>query len=174
MREDAGPGVAMNAPAPLAVFDGRALFLVTRAVLGAVRGWPVHAPFSLLLSTHGPLPPSPEALSELAGNALAAGARWVVCTGPWADEMEEALLDAMGEQEERGEAPGWEDVLVSAVVEGSIAEATWQAWNLYSAGGPPLVAVFLETDPCLSPFKALARDLRSTFEKVLRVDDEAS
>ena len=36
-----------------------------------------------------------------------------------------------------------------------------------------LVAVFLETDPCLEPFKVLARDLKSTFEGVLEADSEA-
>ena len=163
----------MNEPAPLTVFDGRPLFLVTRSVLKAVRDWPVPAPFSLLLSTSGSQPPPTEALAELARDAMAAGAKWVACTGPWADEMEEAFLDAEGEQEEGGGAPGWEDVLVSAVVEGSIAEATWQAWNLYDAGGPPLVALFLESDPCLEVFKTLASDLKSTFDEVLEADSEA-
>ena len=164
----------MNGPAPLTVFDGRPLFLVTSEVLGPVRDWPVRGePFSLLFSSHGSERPATEALHELAKDALAAGAKWAVCTGPWADEMEEALLDAQGEQEQEGEAPGWKDVLVSAVVEGSIAESTWQAWTLFDAGNPPLVAVFLETDPCLEPFKVLARDLKSTFEGVLEADSEA-
>lgn len=161
----------MNMVAPLTVFEGRSLFLVTSETCGPVLDWPVRGePFSLLLSSHGSERPSLEALFEFAKSALAAGARWAVCTGPWANDMEEAILDAQGEQEQRGEAPEWGDVLVSSVVQGSIAEATWQAWNLFDTGNPPLVAVFIEGDPNLESLKVLARDLKLAFEKVLRAD----
>lgn len=158
----------MKRATPLSVFEERPLYLVTSEAFGPVKSWPVQGgSFSVLLCTHGSERPPLDALHELAKDLLDAGAKWAVCAGPWANDMEEAILDAQGEQEQGGVAPGWEDVLVSTVVEGSIAEATWQAWNLFDKEGSPLVAVFTEGDPELNPFKALAQDLKTTFEEVL-------
>lgn len=167
--------ISMKQATPLTVFEDRPLFLVTTDAYGPVQTWPVpEGPFSLLVSSHGPERPAPDSLQGFARDVLAAGAKLAVCTGPWAKDIEEAILDAQGEQEQRDAAPDWEDVLVSAAVEGPIAEATWQAWNLFATGNPPLVALFLEGDPCLERFETLARDLRSTFAEVLEADSEVS
>lgn len=149
----------------LALHDQRPLVLATVETIGPPVAWPISGEtFSLLVDLGPSAAPEGEGMRALARSAIAAGARWVVCRGRWASELEDAFIDELAEL--GGSLPDG-DTVATAVETGPLDEALWKTWHLFDDGSPPVVALLVVGDPAISELRSLSRDLETTFRRVV-------